>query len=211
MTGIRPDAQWNGNATGSARRNRLVALGLFSLNFNFMLLLLVFSNPGNLNIIVTGVTAIATSRGRTHHDQRCRPAAINDGVIFAAILIPSAAMHHQLAFPISSAGGGNCWWAATCAFGGNMCLRRQCYLRRQYYPLLSRALCWESVPPPILNLSPTTSSSDTLPPGSPGDRLRGIQRRASGHKSAARRFLHKLRRAHRHLIVELLSMSPGGK
>ena len=95
--------------------------------------------------------------------------------------------------------------------GGNMCLRRQCYLRRQYYPHLSRALCWESVPPPILNLSPTTSSSDTLPPGSPLDRLRGIQRRASGHKSAARRFLHKLRRAHRHLIVELLSMSPGGK
>ena len=82
VTGIRPDAQWNGNATGSARRNRLVALGFFSLNFNFMLLLLVFSNPGNLNIIVTGVTAIATSRGRTHHDQRCRPAAINDGVIF---------------------------------------------------------------------------------------------------------------------------------
>ena len=119
VTGIRPDAQWNGNATGSARRNRLVALGFFSLNFNFMLLLLVFSNPGNLNIIVTGVTAIATSRGRTHHDQRCWPAAINDGVIFAAILIPSAAMHHQPAFPISSAGGGNCWWAATCAFGGN--------------------------------------------------------------------------------------------
>ena len=35
--------------------------------------------------------------------------------------------------------------------------------------------------------------SHTLSSGSPGDGLRGIQRRASGHKSAARRFLPKLR------------------
>ena len=88
------------------------------------------------------------------------------------------------------------------------------FLRRQYYPCLSRALCWEAVSPPflsILNLSPPTSSSDALPPGSPGDRLRGIQRRASCHKAAARGFLHKLWRDHWHLIIGILLMSPGGK
>ena len=52
-----------------------------------------------------------------------------------------------------------------------------------------------------------TSSSHTLPTGSPGDRLRGIQRRASGHKSAARWFLHKLQRERRHLIFGTLSVS----
>ena len=55
-----------------------------------------------------------------------------------------------------------------------------------------------------------TSSSHTLPTGSPGDRLRGIQRRASGHKSAARWFLHNLRRERRHLIVGILSVSQAG-
>ena len=55
-----------------------------------------------------------------------------------------------------------------------------------------------------------TSSSHTLPTGPPGDRLRGIQRRASGHKSAARRFLHKLRRERRHLIVGILLVSLAG-
>ena len=46
--------------------------------------------------------------------------------------------------------------------------------------------------------SPSITSSHALPPGSPGDSLRGIQRRASGHKSAARRFLHKLQCDRRH-------------
>ena len=94
--------------------------------------------------------------------------------------------------------------------GGNMCLRLQCYLWRQYYPHLSRALCWESVPPPILNLSPTTSSSDTLPPGSPLDRLRGIQRRASGHKSAACRFLHNFRCDRQHASGASAAAAPTG-
>ena len=62
----------------------------------------------------------------------------------------------------------------------------------------------------ILSLSSPTSSSHILPTRSPGDRLRGIQRRASGHKSAARRFLHKLRRERRHLIVGILSVSQTG-
>ena len=76
----------------------MVALEFFFLHFNFMLLLLVFSNPSNLNIIVTRVTAIATSRGTTHHVQPCRQAEMNDGVIFAAILIPSAAMQPAAAY-----------------------------------------------------------------------------------------------------------------
>ena len=49
--------------------------------------------------------------------------------------------------------------------------------------------------------SPSITSFHALPPGSPGDSLRGIQRRASGHKSAARRFLHKLQCDRRHPFI----------